>query len=275
MHVSALAPALPLAPALDRANDVLSTLRFTQEEPRGGPGWVRGSDLAEAGPVLEDFLTWDDERILADYGQRGRPQVVASFALHRYAWPAAVLFTLPYFLLRRVPWLAPEDVAFHRADGLITAAAGTFSCLPDDPLAGHPDARVVADEEALRAAVREAAAAHLGPVLEGFRPRMRRGSRALWGMATDELTESLWYLGSLLGEEERALAEAQLLLPGGTTPYPGGAAFRDLTGPDGAVLRTRDRVSCCLFYTLRPESTCVTCPRMCDSERIERLTAVR
>jgi ferric iron reductase protein FhuF len=92
-------------------------------------------------------------------------------------------------------------------------------------------------------------------------------------MATDEIVESLWYVGRLLGEEERAMRELELLLPGSTKPYAGSAAFRVLTGPDGKPLPTRDRVSCCMFYTLRPEDTCATCPRTCDTERVSKLLA--
>ncbi|OEV11013.1 iron-sulfur protein, partial [Streptomyces nanshensis] len=70
-------------------------------------------------------------------------------------------------------------------------------------------------------------------------------------------------------------AEAGLLLPGAVAPFAQGAGFRELPGPGGAALTTRDRASCCLYYTLRPEDTCVTCPRTCDAERIERMTVVR
>ncbi len=56
------------------------------------------------------------------------------------------------------------------------------------------------------------------------------------------------------------MTELERLLPGATRPYVGTAAFRELTGPQGEALPTRDRASCCMFYTLRPEDTCVTCP---------------
>ncbi|MDT0322162.1 (2Fe-2S)-binding protein [Streptomyces millisiae] len=280
MTVPALAPAVhrkaaaatPLTPAFARVGEAMPTLQIVEEEPAGA-GWVRGSELAAGGAAFEAFLARDDEQALETYGRRARPDVVAAFALHRYAWPAAALFTVPYFLLRRVPWLAPEDVAFQRDEGRVAVRTGAFSCLPDDPAAGDPAARVVPDEEALRAAVREAAAEHLGPVLTAFGPRMRRRNRALWGVATDELVESLWYLGHLFGEEDRAIAEAGRLLPGATAPYSGGASFRSLTAPAGEELTTRDRASCCMFYTLRPQDTCVTCPRTCDAERVTRLTA--
>ncbi|SCF69478.1 (2Fe-2S)-binding protein [Streptomyces sp. Ncost-T10-10d] len=239
--------------------------------PRGA-GWVGADELAAGGASLDAFLAWDHAQVLRDYGQQPRPDVVASFGLHRYAWPACLLVTVPWFLHRRVPRIPVKDVAFQRALGHLTVRVREFACLPEDPAAGLPGARVVPDEVALRAEVLAAVADHIGPVLEGFGPRMRRGRRALWGMATDEVVEGLWYIAHLLGEERRAMTELEALLPGTTKPYVGSAGFRELTGPNGESLPTRDRASCCLFYTLRPEDTCVTCPRTCDAERVRKLT---
>ncbi|MCX4420548.1 (2Fe-2S)-binding protein [Streptomyces mirabilis] len=238
-----------------------------------GDGWVGAAGLAADGADLDTFLAWDEAQVIRDYGQRARPDVVASFGLHRYAWPACLLITVPWFLLRRVPRLPVERVTFQRTLGRMAVRVEEFACLPDDPAARLPGARVVPDEEALRAEVRAAATEHLEPVLGGFGPRTRRRGRALWGMATDEVVEGLWYVAELLGEERRARRELELLLPGATLPYVGSAAFRDLSGPNGESLPTRDRASCCFFYTLRPEDTCVTCPRTCDTDRIAKLTA--
>ncbi|UQA92411.1 (2Fe-2S)-binding protein [Streptomyces halobius] len=265
----------PFAGAYARLSEAFPALRVSEwhAAPPSGDGWVCAAGLADGGETLDTFLSWDDEQILREYGQRARPDVVAGFALHRYAWPACLLITIPWFLHRRVPRLPVQDVSFQRELGQMAVRIGSFACLPDDPAAALPHARVVPDEEALRAEVRDAVAEHLRPVLDGFRTRMRRGPRALWGMASDEIVEGLWYLGHLLGEEPRAVAELERLLPGATAPYVGSAAFRELTGPGGEALPTRDRASCCMFYTLRPEDTCVTCPRTCDADRITRLTA--
>ncbi|MFJ7591893.1 (2Fe-2S)-binding protein [Streptomyces sp. NPDC097617] len=252
----------------------LRVLERTADEPLPrGAGWVGADELAAGGPALDAFLAWDNAQVLRDYGTQARPDVIAGFGLHRYAWPACLLITLPWFLHRRVPRFPVGEVAFHRTLGRLSVRVGEFACLPDDPAAVLPGARVVPDEEALREEVRAAVAQHLGPLLEGLGPRMRRGRRALWGMATDEVVESLWYIGSLLGEEERAMAELEALLPGSTAPYTGGAGFRTLTGPEGQELPTRDRAGCCFFYTIRPEDTCVTCPRTCDADRIARIAA--
>ncbi|MFE0136488.1 (2Fe-2S)-binding protein [Streptomyces sp. NPDC059037] len=279
MHVPALAKRAPsaLADAYARLTEVFPGLRVTElgneEQAPQGDGWVTAARLAEGGADLDAFLAWDEAQVLKDYGQAGRPDVIASFGLHRYAWPATLLITVPWFLHRRVPRYPVQNVAFQRTLGRMAVRDAGFACLPGDPAAALPGARVVPDEEALRAEVRAAVAEHLGPLLDAFGPRMRRRSRALWSVATDEIVEGLWYIAHLLGEEQRATQDLELLLPGATKPYVGTAGFRELTGPNGESLPTRDRASCCMFYTLRPEDTCVTCPRTCDTERVARLSA--
>jgi ferric iron reductase protein FhuF len=286
MAMPALAPApavpaaaSPFTAAYTRLTTVFPGLRVREVEPGAalptGPKWVPATRLAEGGRALDAFLARDAQQALRDYGRRPRPDVVATFGLHRYAWPLCLLVTIPWFLYRRVPRIPVGSVAFRRTSGELAVRIEEFACLPGDAAAGAPGARAVDGEEALRAEVRAAVAEHLTPVLDAFRPRMRRGPRALWGMATDEITEGLWYLGHLLGEEERARHEAGLLLPGATLPYAQAAGFRELAGPEGELLPTRDRASCCLYYTLRPEDTCVTCPRTCDTERVARLSGAR
>ncbi|MEU9375912.1 (2Fe-2S)-binding protein [Streptomyces sp. NPDC048255] len=286
MAVTVVPPALdapsapagsPVAEAYARLAEVYDGLRVIEraahEPAPRGVGWAGADELAGGGPALDAFLAWDNAQVLRDYGAQARPDVIASFGLHRYAWPACLLITAPWVLLRRVPRLSVTQVAYHRTLGRMSVRVEEFACLPDDPAAALPGARVVPDEEALRAEVRVAVAQHLEPLLEGFGPRMRRGRRALWGMVTDDVVEGLWYLGQLLGEEQRVMAELAALLPGSTAPYTGGAGFRTLTGPDGGELPTRDRASCCFFYTIRPDDACDTCPRTCDAERVARLTA--
>ncbi|MDH6223937.1 MULTISPECIES: iron-sulfur protein [Streptomyces] len=237
-------------------------------------GWTAAARFTEEGPEVAELIARDEATVEEYYGRRPRPDVGASLALHRYAWPVCLLFTVPAFLDRRVPRLTVDDVAVHHPSGRIAVRPRTFACLPDDPAAALPGARVVPDEDALRAEVRAAAAEHMGPVLEVFGPRMRRRGRSLWGMVTDELAEGLWYIGSLLGEERRAVEELGRMLPGATLPLPGAAGFRELPGPAGEPLTTRDRVTCCLAYTLA-DNTCVTCPRTCDTDRIAKLTAAQ
>ncbi|MGW0609190.1 (2Fe-2S)-binding protein [Streptomyces sp. NPDC002788] len=278
------APRSAVSGAYARLAEVLPGLAITEltpedETPRGA-GWAAAADLAAADATLDAFLAREEDRIQRDYGRQARPDVVAGFGLHRYAWPACLLITAPWFLHRRVPRYPVTHVSYDRTApghplGHLAVRPVGFACLPGDEAAGAPGARVVPDEEALRAEVRLAVAEHMEPLLAGFGPRMRRRGRALWGMATDEIVEGLWYVARQLGEieERRAMRELELLLPGATKPYVGTAAFRELTGPEGEPLRTRDRVSCCMFYTLHPEETCATCPRSCDADRVTKLSA--
>ncbi|MFE9257276.1 (2Fe-2S)-binding protein [Streptomyces sp. NPDC006879] len=266
----------PLTAAYTRLTEAYPGLRVEERSAAlGAPsedGWFSAAELAADPGALDSFLDFDETQVRRDYGQSARPDVVASFGLHRYAWPACLLVTVPWFLHRRVPRLPVSSVSVHRASGRMSVHIDTFACLPEDPAAALPGAEVVADEEALRTRVRASVAEHLQPLLEGFGPRMRRGRRALWGTATDEIVEGLWYVGQLLGEGPRAMVELERLLPGRTAPYTGAAGFRTLVGPQGQELPTRNRASCCLFYTIRPRDTCTTCPRTCDADRIGRLT---
>ncbi|MFD5589297.1 (2Fe-2S)-binding protein [Streptomyces sp. NPDC058733] len=270
-------PTSPTAAAYARLAEVHPGLTVTELPPHTAPPhggtWTSAAALAHDPAALDAFLAWDDAQVQRDYGTRARPDVVASFALHRYAWPACLLVTVPWFLHRRVPRIPVTHLSYDRTAGRMALRPASFACLPGDPAAALPGARVVPGEEALRAEVRAAVAEHAEPLLAAFGPRMRRRGRALWGMVTDELVESLWYVARLLGEEERARRELALLLPGATAPYVGTAAFRELTGPDGAGVPTRDRASCCMFYTVRPQDTCATCPRTCDADRLPKVSS--
>lgn len=275
-------PSSAVADSYARLTEVIPGLAITeltpdQAAPTGG-GWISAAALAEGGEGLEAFLARDDAQVLRDHGRRGRPDVIATFGLHRYAWPVVLLFTVPWFLHRRVPRLPVTHVSYDRTAegfdmGRLAVRTDSFACLPGDPAAMLPGARVVPDEEALRAEVRAAVAEHMEPVLAGFGPRMRRRGRALWGMATDEVVEGIWYVADLLGEQPRAVRELERLLPGATKPYVGSAAFREVTGPNGEALSTRDRASCCMYYTLDALDACPTCPRTCETERVTKLLA--
>ncbi|MFF0295831.1 iron-sulfur protein [Kitasatospora sp. NPDC004614] len=241
-----------------RLTKVFPGLRIHPAAPRTGAGWTTAAALATDPAALDATIAFDERLGLELYGTPTRPDVTAGFSLHRYAWPAALAFTLPWFLERRVPVLPVERVSINRATGELTARPTAFHCLPDDPAADRPNALVVPDRPALDAALRTALADHLAPVLHAFRPRVRRGPRTLWALATDDVVDGLWYLATLLGEEPRAVAELTALLTAdaSSAPFVGPPGFREEGGH-----RTRTRVGCCLFYTVRPAEPCFSCPR--------------
>ncbi|MFF0414353.1 (2Fe-2S)-binding protein [Kitasatospora sp. NPDC004745] len=283
-------PAAPGAAAYRRLAVLAPVLRVRCAPPRRDDGWIPAADLAARPEALRELITHDARQGSARYGRPLRPDVAAGFALHRFVWPVSLLFTVPWFLERRVPLLTPADVSVRREAGSaeLTVRPGAFACLPDDPVAGAPRARPVPDEAALAAELRCALGAFLAPLLTAFRPEVRRGPRVLWAMATDAVVEGLWYVGGLLGEQERARDELSALLrppsadggpeapartpgaadcaapaPAPFTPNAGFAAAE--AGCTGASDTDRARASCCLVYTVRPEEMCGGCPRVTRS----------
>lgn len=233
--------------------------------------WIDGERLAGEPEFTETLIEATAARIRDLYAEDPRYDVAATRWLHQHLWTVCLLMSGPWYLERRVPRIRPRDIRVNLATGETVVVPGGFACLPGDPAAHLPGARVVVDEEALRAELRSAVADHVTPLLEALAGRLRRGPRALWGMVTDDLVSGIWHLSVLLGEETRGVEAASVLLPGTITPFPGGAAFRELTVAAGERVPTRTRIACCLHYKIRSDETCVTCPRTCDSERVRRL----
>ncbi|MFF3554881.1 (2Fe-2S)-binding protein [Streptomyces tsukubensis] len=270
---AALRRSNPLNATFRRLASVCATPRIDVVPPRSpaGRGWTCGAELAREPALLEAFLAAESERIEELHGRTARPDVVASRALHSCLWAVCLLIAGPWYLERRVPLLRPEDVRFGRTPGTLAVVPGRFVALPGDPAAGRPGVETAADEGALRHRLRESVADHVRPLLAAMGPGLRRGPRALWGMVGDDLVSAVWYTGRMLGEEERAVYEAGELLPGPVGPFLGGADFRRLTGRDGRTYPTRTRMGCCLYYAIRPDEACGTCPRTGDAERLRRL----
>jgi len=227
----------------------VDVLTSGQSFPAREEGWVRASELAGRADVL---VAAEAARIEAEHGCAPRTHVAASRLLHHYLWSACLLLSGPWYLTGQVPRLRAEDLSIEIATG---------------DLAARPGAAGPGAERELRDAVAE----HVEPVLDAFQPYVKRGPRALWGMVTDDLVSGIWYLGRMLGEEERAARAAAAVLPGGTPTFPGAADFRRLPGTDGRTHLTRTRLGCCLYYAIRPADTCLTCPRTGDAERVRRL----
>jgi hypothetical protein len=274
------APALPslLATAYNRLDAVCEALSVRVLEPgsaapSNSPQQAyRTVGLTESQAGVEAFVEAEKARILDGYDHTAPRHVAASRALHDYAWSVGLLMSGVWYLERRVPRIAPEDIRVDLASGTYELRPGSLlTCLPDDPAALLTGTRTVARHEALSAELRSAVADHMGPVLDALGPYVRRGSRALWGMVSDDLVSGIWYLGRMLGEEATAVRAAFEVLPGARAPFPGGADFRTLRTSDGQEHPTRTRMGCCLYYTIRPVEACSTCPRTCDAERLRRL----
>ncbi|MEE1761009.1 (2Fe-2S)-binding protein [Streptomyces sp. SP18BB07] len=240
----------------------------------GGPGRspARTVGLTGGQEDVEAFVEAEAARIRERHDHTAPRHVAASRALHDYAWSVGLLMSGVWYLERRVPRIAPGDIRVDLTSGTFEVTPGTeLVCLPGDPAALLPGARTVAHQEALRAELRTAVADHMGPVLEALGPYVRRGSRALWGLVSDDLVSGLWYLGRMRGDEAAGVRAASAVLPTAHAPFPGGADFRSLRTSNGREHPTRTRLGCCLYYTIRPNEACSTCPRTCDAERLRRL----
>ncbi|MFG2292782.1 iron-sulfur protein [Streptomyces sp. NPDC048603] len=236
------------------------------------PEWADAVAPADGPAELDAFVGAEAARIREATGHEPRGDAAASRALNRHLWGVSLLMSGMWYLERRVPRIRPREIRCDRETNSLQVLPGSvFACLPDDPAAGLRGARVVADEEALRAELRAAVADHARPLLAAIGPRTRRGPRASWGMAADCLISGIWYLGRTLGQEEHAVRAAGELLPEAIAPFPGGAGFRLLTGSGGKEYRTRTRLGCCMYYTLPEARACQACPRTCDTERLRRL----
>ncbi|WP_105973146.1 (2Fe-2S)-binding protein [Streptomyces geranii] len=270
----ATAAARVLGGAYQRLTDVCEVLTAQVAEPglTGPQAGVTGAELTDSPDALDAFVEAEAARIQERYGHSARPHVAASRALHDYAWTVGLLMSGVWYLERRVPRIRPEDVRLDLATGVYKITPGSYlSCLPDDPAAVFSGATALPHEDALRTELRSAVADHMAPLLTALGPIARRGSRALWGLVSDDLVSGIWYLGRVLGREGDAVRAATELLPSAVSPYPGGADFRHLTDSSGHRHPTRTRAGCCLHYTIRPDEACSTCPRTCDSERLRRL----
>ncbi|RPE36450.1 (2Fe-2S)-binding protein [Kitasatospora cineracea] len=205
-----------------------------ERTPAEGREWIPADRLASA---VERLVDAEAARIRDRHGLAPRPHVAASRLLHHHLWTTSLLISGVWYLEGRVPLLPAGHL-------WTDTATGDFALRPGDWAPGDG------------AALRDAVAAHVGPVLAAFQPLVRRGPRALWGMATDDLLSGLWYLGRMLGEEDRAVATATALLPAGARPWTGPANFRRERGG-----WTRTRQGCCLYYAVDPANPCATCPR--------------
>lgn len=253
---------------------------YAQLQAAGGQLRVAPGPAPEAGWLSAARL--DPQLLAAAPGWNGggcapRPDVAATWALRGYVWLVGVLVAAPLLLERRVPLLTPGRL-WLSPDGIDRAVLdpSPLYCLPTDPLLGANDRPAaltpVADLAALRAQARRVLVDQLTPVVAGFGPLLRRGAQASWRLVADELVGAVWYVGRVLGRSDWAAAEAGALLPGRTPPLVTAAAFREVSLEDRTAL-TRTRASCCLFYTLPDVVDCLTCPRVSEAQRLERLRA--
>ncbi|WP_100448824.1 hypothetical protein [Glycomyces xiaoerkulensis] len=187
----------------------------------------------------------------------GSPHASAALAWKTYCYWAVAPVVLGYVSARRVPLLEADDFQFTiAADGEPRFSGRQlrprFLALPDDPLADAAGVEVVAnDAELLERLGKSLFEAHLDPVMEAIRGRVRLGRRTLLG----SLASGLAYAVTTCAPAGRESAEsvARTLLE-----TFGVADLVDL-GTDGAGRLVYRRHTCCLAFTIDGCGTCATC----------------
>jgi hypothetical protein len=184
---------------------------------------------------------------------------------------------------RRAWPLEPASLWIHRhGDGWFdgfAVGARQVRMLPDDPDAGHPDAVVVADVDALRAGVAGEAVAVLGPLFAAVRSFAPYGVRGMWGAVADSLGSSAAIAALRAGRPARpAFDEAMRIVDGlvaagaGRITRPTPEQVRWARGMTTVV----HKGTCCLWYKTTDESApigeryCLSCPLQPGADQHER-----
>jgi hypothetical protein len=272
--VPEIATTPPLARTLDTVGRRSEWMAWHHGLPPGEAGWVRCADVDAA-----FMAAWERDAAAGHRREYGRTDAMtaAAYPLDWYAGLPGTVGGATFRVARRVPRLAPEVLAFrrHPVEGHPDAVAlldDEFWCLPGDPAADHPAATVVADEATLADVLRTQVRIHADRFLAWYRPGARLARRNLLGAFFDGLDCGIWSGGECTGPARAAvLADAALVLPGGTAQFREASTLYLLTDDRDRVHLTRRRVSCCHHYRVDPSGeACFTCPRTADADRPRR-----
>lgn len=230
-------------------------------EPAGS-GWHRTHDLLT--PSSLDGLVQSAAARLAAEHPRATPAVsrtvAAAVLLDHWAWALAVAGAGALAATGRVLDLAPQRVHVRLHEGQIIGIAvqGWSSREGERGLCAELDGHL----------------GRLHDLLTGGRPPLlRRSTRLLHGGIGDAVASALAAQAQELdrGEHQRLLDLADGLIAQGPGWGEPGWLVVDGAGPQ--QLRTRRRTSCCLWYRLPDQPSCLTCPRLTNTERAARLLA--
>lgn len=264
----------PIDELVTRVDAGLAWLAIRRGMP-DDPAWVRCADVLADPAGLPRWLTVVTDGVTRRSGGTAPPLVTpASYLMAWYLDVPAYVGGLSFGLARRVPSLAPEDLAVHLDPGGwpdgVALLGHRFSCLPDDPDAGHADADVVDDETELAAVLRHRLTAHANAFHETYTPGVKMSSKQRWGTLTDVLEVALWSSGAPRGDEALGVADAALVLDDVHPPLTSASRMYSLVDDRGRRRWTRRRESCCFYFRLPGSEVCFTCPRVSDAERVAR-----
>lgn len=248
----------PLAGTLARAASRINycTASFG-EAPES---WLRASDVVSNPDAVSELL--DD--VLAMYGIDDR-QVAASFLVLGYFWNPMLAALACYALDGRVPDLASDALAFDLSRG-VRFTSPRFSALPDDPAAGHPDAEILPNRDALRdRLVRQFDEQHATPLFATLRSVAPYGIAGMRANYIDRLVNALLWISESLADPEIARIEVAAFVSRMSVNSRAGTIEVE---HDGRRKLYQQRSGCCLNYRLPGKSKCDTCSLRPLDERV-------
>ncbi len=245
--------------------------------------WI-GCDQALSDPA---FFSWWQKRVARRLAKQYAPapgkahvpdRTTAGYVLRCYPIIPGYLGALLFHSARRVPWLAPQRLAFRLDAAAVKGIAlrqGRFWCLYNDPEAGHHDALPVPHEAALGAILRQQVIAHAARFLAVYGPLVRFGRHAQWATVTDVLDKAFLFAGQSFGSPQAGAADAQLVLGDGESPLTSSSTICQVIDDRGREHWTRRRGTCCFLYAMPGvEHPCASCPRVDVSQRSQILGAL-
>jgi hypothetical protein len=212
-----------------------------------------------------------------------------SYWIGEYSWYVPLAAVTAYLAAKRVPDMAADNLAlrfrtFTWYEGAESGEAqrldvrflsGRFACLPDDPAASHPDARVLPNADALRAHLRTTLEAHLTPLIEEVHARTKLSRHAGWLLVADSCAALFLHSGQALGAEAYARAEGMAFVQAPGSPMNNDkTAYISLQYLDHCDT-FRARGGCCRYYTVSEtgQDYCTTCVLRQPEDRDQRLLA--
>jgi hypothetical protein len=262
----------PIAESLDRLtarDEYLRPMLRTARDDQ--PGWVSAAEMMQPdSPHLADILA----RVAAHYGATDRRSPAALwFGHHAYIMMAFPMAS--YYLDRRVPHMTFTDLWLRFDEhGEVCAQAWegrAFSALASDPAAGDPGCEVVETREELQASLREQVLNYFEATVPAVRARCTFGTPGLWALVADYFANTFAWAAGLVGPECVGVAEVRLV----AAPSPRLRRKRDFIVVEHAGLTWNliDRLSCCLYYTLKPGEYCLSCPLRSRESKVATIEA--
>lgn len=224
--------------------------------------------------------------VAEQYEARSRTMIGGAIILS-YQWGILGAALSSFLRDQRVPDLDPQNMWLHweGSYGYVDAVAfeqGRFAALSDDPDAGHPDATLFPDIDALRDHLRTQIESCLGQAITTLCQQIGANPRSMWPFVADRCTLMVLWLGQLI-EEQTACAcdyacdlerEVELLVKQPSSPL-----YNPVTGVlpvhyNGNRHLFVQRGACCYAYRREGyDDYCRTCPHLPKEERMDRLQA--